>query len=166
MTKYDTSTPQWRLIYRHDTDGKALVGTKAALLAAIRAGAPVRVGWGAKFDNGGRTSTVEHVVDPVFLSIVDGAEVVVQLPEHIAQRSYVDSSNVGFDNAAVMWRGLMSTDGTFDAVWVHRASGAEVRRVPQRAAIAWFVFQSDPPVQPSVELALAGGVKRSSPPRT
>jgi hypothetical protein len=41
------------------------------------------------------------------------------------------------DKAGVMWRGLMGTDGTFDAVFVDRATGQEVRRLPQRAGIAW-----------------------------
>lgn len=95
-----------------------------------------------------------------------GKEVVVQLPEHIAQHSYVDPSGAAFENAAVMWRGLMSTDGTFDAVWVNRATGEEVRRLPQRAALAWFAFV--PPSsccgQSPIELAVPGGVRRPATP--
>jgi len=39
-------TPSWRLVYRHDRDGKRLVGSKEALFAAVRRGAPIRLAWG------------------------------------------------------------------------------------------------------------------------
>jgi hypothetical protein len=91
-----------------------------------------------------------------------GKEVVVQLPEHIARRSYADLSGAAFESPAVMWRGLMSTDWTFDAVWVNRATGEEVRRFPQRVGLAWFAFL--PPStcsgQSPIELAAPDGVRR------
>lgn len=155
----ESGSPTWRLVYRHDADGGHLSGSKADLLAAIRAGAPVRIAWGVSVERDGRSLSVEHSADPVFLSIVNQSEVVVQLPEHIAQRSYVDDVSPGFDSPAVMWRGLMSTNGTFDAVWVDRATGTEVRRSSQKAGLAWFAWRSDgEDAQASLELAVPGGV--------
>jgi hypothetical protein len=153
----------WYMVYRHDADGKPIAGTKSALFDAIRSGAPIRFAWGMKIERSGATHSVEHSAEPIFLTIVGGKEVVVQLPEHIAQRSYVDLSGAVFESPAVMWRGLMSTDGTFDAVWVNRATGEEVRRVPQRVGLAWFAFL--PPSRCSgqlpIELAVPSGVRRA-----
>ena len=42
-----------------------------------------------------------------------------------------------------MWRGMMGTDGSFDATMVDRASGKEVQHMPQRARIAWFAYAPD-----------------------
>jgi len=156
------AVPSWKLVYRHDADGNSIDGSKAELFSAIRAGSPIRFAWGFKAERDGATTSVEHSAEPVFLTIVNEAEVVVQLPEHIAQRSYMDAVNPGFSDPAVMWRGLMSTDGTFDAVWVNRATGMEVRRYPQRVGLAWFALRSDhPEAQSPLELAVPGGVRRA-----
>ncbi len=162
----ESCAAQWRLVYRHDTQGAALDGTKAALFEAIRRGAPVRVGWGMKVVRDGRTISVEHTADPVFLTIMSDKDVVIQLPEHIAQKSYFDPAAAAFDGPAVMWRGLMSSDGTFDAVWVNRATGEEVRRYPQRVGLAWFAFQSPAGcgAQEALTLATEGGVKAAPKP--
>jgi len=155
--------PTWHMVYRHDADGKPIAGTKSALFDAIRSGTSIRFAWGMKIEKSGTIYSVEHSAEPVFLTIVGSKEVVVQLSEHIAQRSYVDLSGATFESPAVMWRGLISTDGTFDAVWVNRATGEEVRRVPQRVGVAWFAFL--PPStcrgQSPIELAVPGGVRRA-----
>lgn len=155
-------TPQWRLVYRHDADGRPLEGNTGALLDAVRRGAPLRLAWG--FSGGGeaKATSVEHVADPVFLTVVNGEHVFVQLPEHIGQASYSQPENARFDRPSVMWRGLMGTDGTFDAVFVDRATGQEVRRMPQRAGVAWFAEVPSPgcDAQAPVTLATPNGVRR------
>lgn len=160
-----SDVPEWQLVYRHDADGQVVAGSKAELLGAIRRGSPIRIAWGVKVEREGRVRSVEHVADPVFASIVDGDHVVVQLPEHIAQRAYADIGGAVFDDAAVMWRGLMTTQGIFDAVWVNRATGEVVRRLPQRVGLAWFAFQPENSEarQPLLELAVPGGVRSADP---
>lgn len=148
----------WSLAYRHDTQGKPLDGSKEALFAAIRAGRPVKIGWGAAINREGQSLSVEHLADPVFLTIMSQDHVVAQLPEHIAQRSYWNADNPFFEEGAVMWRGEMSTTGSFDAIWVHRGTGETMRRYPQRAALSWFV-QGQPPDEVPL-LAVTGGVTR------
>ena len=61
----ECSAPRWRLVYRHGADGRPRAGSKAALVAAIRRGDPVRVTW-----RGSRA--VEERADPASLSIAGG----------------------------------------------------------------------------------------------
>ncbi len=151
-------TPEWRLMYRHDADGRGITGDKKALLDAVRRGAPLRFAWGFSATAG--AVSVEHSAEPVFVTIMQGEHVFVQLPEHIAQASYAQPEQARFDTPSVMWRGLMGSDGSFDAVYVDRATGKEVRRFPQRAGIAWFAqVPPDACAQPPLELAVPGGVR-------
>lgn len=119
------------LVYRHDADGKAIEGSRDALLDAVRRGADVRVAWGfSGAPPNGRTA-VEHAA-PVFVTIAQETHVFVQIPEHIAQQIYHTAEGARFDKAGVIWRGLFGSDGTFDAIWVDRATGQEVRRRSRR----------------------------------
>src|SRR5262249_50399379 len=132
----------------------SLEGSKQALLDAVRGGAALRVAWGF--------SDAEHVADLVFVTLVKGEHVFAQLPEHIGQTSYIDPEQARFDKPTVMWRGLVGTDGRFDAVLVDRATGKEVRRLPQRAGIAWFaqISARGCPSQSPLKLAVPGGARR------
>lgn len=153
----DEGGREWVLLYRNGADGEDLAGSKQALFSAIRAGLPIQIGWGLSRKSDGVTRSVEHLVAPVFTTITDGSEVTAQLPEHIGQESYWDAEAAFFDEPSVMWRGLMATTGTFDAVWVDRATGMTVRRSPQRAALSWYA-----PAAASLStasLAVPGGVR-------
>ena len=154
--------PQWRLVYRHDADGRAIAGTRQALLDAVRRGAALRIAWGFSQVSDGQEVSAEHVAEPVFVTIMKGEHVFAQLPEHIGQESYVDPARARFDQPSVMWRGLMGSDGSFDAVLVDRATGKEVRRLPQRAGLAWFAQSPAPGCesQEPLKLAVPGGARR------
>jgi hypothetical protein len=158
----------WRLVYRHDADGKPLAGRKAALLAAIRKGDALRLAWGGRFPAAGANMTVEHAAEPVFVSITTEGEAVAQLPEHVAQASYHSAAGARFEAGGVLWRGLLTTTGLFDAIWVDRGTGRETRRVPQRAGVAWFAYAPDPACdrRAPLDLAVPGGVREAPlPPR-
>ena len=153
--------PSWRLVYLHDTTGNPLEGTKSELFDAIRRGYPLRFAWGASAGTPEEPVSVEHAAEPVFVSIMANSELFVQLPEHVAQASYSQPAKAKFDKPAVMWRGLMGTSGSFDAVMVDRASGKEVWRMPQRARIAWFAYAPEALCSTKpVQLAVPGGVVR------
>lgn len=155
------ATPAWRLVYRHDAEGRPMAGAKSDLFAAIRRGDPIRLAWGMGVTTkAGKRVSVEHSADPAFLTIAGGADVVVQIPEHIAQAGYAEEAGAGYGEPGVMWRGLFSTTGRFDAVWVDRGTGKEVRRMPQKAAIAWLAFAPDPAcdTRKPLDLAIEGGV--------
>ena len=149
---------RWTMVYKSGLNGEVLSGSKDKLLAAIREGIPVRVGWGLDRSVDGEANSVEHVAEPVFVTIVDGTEIVAQLPEHVAQRSYWDASQAQFDEGAVMWRGLVSSTGSFDAIWVNRSTGEVIRRAPQRAVLNWYLAHG--PLQTFEQLAIADGVTR------
>lgn len=148
--------PTWTPVYKNGRNGEALEGSKKRLFAAIRAGHPIQIGWGLARDVAGAQKSVEHIVSPVFLTIVDGQEISAQLPEHIAAKSYWDIDQALFDEPAVMWRGMLTSKGVFDAVWVNRATGSIVRRAPQRAVMTWYVQDVAPQSTPS--LAIPDGV--------
>ncbi|WP_164116327.1 hypothetical protein [Sphingorhabdus sp. Alg239-R122] len=150
--------PAWTMVYRSGTDGQSLEGSKARLFGAVRAGQPIRVGWGLSRSVDGTTRSVEHVAEPVFLTVVNGSDIVAQLPEHIGQRSYWNAGEAYFDSGPVMWRGLASTTGSFDAIWVDRSSGETVRRAPQRAVFSWYVREE--PYGEIPTLSVADGVIR------
>jgi hypothetical protein len=153
-------SPAWRLVYRHDRDGKPLAGNKQALFEAIRRGDPVRIAWGAAFKGAsGAVASVEHSADPVFVTIASNKEIYAQLAEHIEQRAYAEPGKADFANPSVMWRGVFGTDGSFDAATVDRATG-KTRRLPQRAALAWFAHAPEPAcdARPPLELAVEHGV--------
>jgi len=153
--------PSWRLVYQHDTSGAAIEGTKAALFDAVRRGYPIRFAWGAAAGTPEKPVSVEHAAEPVFISLMGESELFVQLPEHIAQASYNEPAKAAFGKPAVMWRGMMGTNGSFDAVMVDRASGKEVWRMPQRARIAWFAYAPEPLcARAPVKLAVRDGVVR------
>ena len=156
-------TPSWRLAYQHDTNGQPVAGSKDALFDAIRRGQPIRLSWGTAVP--ARKIAVEHAAEPVFVTIMNGSEVVAQLPEHIAQQSYWDAAQAKFENPGVLWRATMSTTGDFDAVWVHRGTGETVRRLPQKARVAWHVLAPDPActTTPAPLLAVEGGVTLAKP---
>lgn len=152
----ETKTPVWNIAYRSGINGEALSGSIQPLLDAVRAGHPIRVGWGLSREQDGITRSVEHVINPVFLTVIDGQHVTAQLPEHISQQSYWQAENSLFADGQVMWRGLISTTGTFDAIWVDRASGDTVRRSPQRAVFTWYIQSTAKMGTPT--LAIPNGV--------
>jgi hypothetical protein len=157
----DCRTPAWRLMYRHDAEGRAVAGSKAALLTAIRRGDPVRIAWGGAFRTpAGTMLSVEHSADPDFVTITGGTEVVAQIPEHLAQADYAREPTSTFGAGAVIWRALFTTTGRFDAIWVDRATGQEVSRRPQKASVAWLAFAPEPRCDGRValDLAVEGGV--------
>ena len=148
--------PEWTIAYKNGLNGEVLEGSKELLFSAVRAGQPIQVGWGLGRDVAGERKSVEHVVSPVFLTIVDEQEIAVQLPEHIAAKSYWNIDQALFADPSIMWRGMLTTKGTFDAVWVNRATGETIRRAPQRAVMTWYVKNTAPRTAPS--LAVSNGV--------
>lgn len=139
LSSYQEDGGGWRLVYRSGLNGEHLQGSKNMLFNAIRAGQPIQIGWGLKRGDGDEMKSIEHVSTPVFLSIVDDTDIVAQLPEHVAQKSYWDLERTSFGEGSVMWRGVVSSTGMFDAIWVDRATGETVRHSPQRAEFSWYV---------------------------
>lgn len=107
LTTANTPANSWRLAYAHDGDGKTLDGSKDALLAAIRAGKPVRVYFGM-----GR---VEHTVDAGFITIFKG-EVFAQMRTITGQKPMTDPA-VTIELRDNTWQKIFATNGDWPLKW-------------------------------------------------
>ena len=88
--------PGWRLVYAVDSTGARLSGDKAVLLAAVRSGQPIRVGWGVAWKlPDGTAGGVEHVAEAAFLTIHQG-EVFAQMPPMLGQTPKARAGCVGW----------------------------------------------------------------------
>jgi len=128
----------WRFVFANDGNGKDLRGRREALLAAIRRGSPVRVGWSDSSSKEGWA--VEEFSDAGFTNIMGRRDVVAQLDPALIQTNYVDATKAGLRSPPVEWHALMSTDGRFEAVMVDRETGHTTRRLVQRTRMHWYVF--------------------------
>jgi hypothetical protein len=139
-------TGAWVAVYKHDGAGRSIAGDKQALVAAVRRGQSVRVSWGVQHPRDSSRS-VEHTALPVFTTVVDGAEVFVQVAEHVAFADYWARDGQAPGNPRETWTGILGTTGTFNALWYNRATGTEVRRLPQRVTMTWFVQGNGAPAR-------------------
>jgi hypothetical protein len=128
----------WVAVFKHDGQGRPLAGDKRALIDAVRRGEDVRLAWGVRHPRDS-TRSVEHTALGIFATVVDGAEVFVQVAEHVAHADYWARDAQAPGDPKVVWSAVLGTTGTFNAVMYDRASGAEVRRLPQRVTMTWFV---------------------------
>lgn len=102
----DRNEPVWQLAYEHSADGEALEGSKAALIAAVRAGKPVRVYW--------RGRRVEHVADSYFLTILQD-EVFAQIAPISGQKPSVDPAAIELRENK--WNTVFATNGERALKW-------------------------------------------------
>ncbi|MEM6483481.1 MAG: hypothetical protein AAF662_00650 [Pseudomonadota bacterium] len=119
-------SPSWVLVFENDPNGNPVSGSKADLLAAVRNGQPVRV-----FLPGRR---VDHAVDAVFLSLIEG-EVFAQSPTIHAQAPEFSPPSIGFREPNTHWRAIVGTNGHIRALM----DGAEPRQ--RTGSIQWFVMR-------------------------
>ncbi|MGF1512052.1 MAG: hypothetical protein ACFB9M_21380 [Myxococcota bacterium] len=157
----DRCRAEWRVLYRNDGKGERLAGSKRALLDAVERGQPLRVAWGGKRG----AYQWAHSSEPIWVNKMADSELVVELPEHHALRSYHDPAKTGLADSATLWRGSLSTTGQFDAVLVNRGTGQIEQRLPQRAAVTWMAWT--PPAEclpelPDLEVEVEGGVVRDT----
>ncbi|MEM6745979.1 MAG: hypothetical protein AAF608_01015 [Pseudomonadota bacterium] len=137
--------PVWDLKLAHTSDGEVLSGSEAALVAAIRNGCALRVGWGARRRSDPQ-HTIEHASEPLWIAVRDGQFVEVQIGDYLINLGVLGEPNedhparqrFGGTEQVVMWRANLKTDGSFDAVWYAPHSGAFVERVPQRHPMRWY----------------------------
>lgn len=102
----------WRMVYAVDSAGKPTFGQKQDLLAAVRAGLPIRVGWGITWRlSDGTAGGVEHVAEATFLTIHQD-EVFAQIAPILGQapdaRSPAITLGIGGDR---LWYALLDTTG-------------------------------------------------------
>jgi hypothetical protein len=128
----------WQFAFANDANGKDLGGSRSALLASIRRGSPVRVGWSETSSQ--QNWSVEEFSDAGFTNIMSGRDVVAQLEPALIQTNYLDATRAGLRSPPVEWHAMMSTDGRFEAVMTDRETGKTTRRLVQRTRMNWYVF--------------------------
>ncbi|MEM9014659.1 MAG: hypothetical protein AAGB02_06095 [Pseudomonadota bacterium] len=103
MVAGDENLPErWRLVFENDSEGNVVVGSKEALMDAVRSGKPIRIYWAGR--------RVEHATDAQFLTIFDG-EVFAQVSPIDAQRPDVDPARVFFRAPNQKWHAIVGTNG-------------------------------------------------------
>lgn len=130
-----SSASGWRLVYAVDSAGRPTQGEKEELLAAIRAGQPVRVGWGLTWRlQDGTTGQLEHAAEASFLTIHQG-EVFAQLAPILGQTPSAREPVVSFrTEGGQLWYGLLDTTGRL----VSYFSGGSPPQTT-RLATYWYV---------------------------
>jgi len=131
----------YKVLYQNDSEGHAIVGSKAQLIQAVRAGASIKIGWGVK----GKSHSIEHLSDPIWIAVLDEQEVIAHLDAQILSRTDWENLSANYSDSTLLqqeWRVVLTTKGEFDAVWYDRASNEVIRRRPQQHAITWFGARS------------------------
>jgi hypothetical protein len=125
----------WRRVYAVDTAGRSTFGDKAQLLDAVRAGLPVRVGWGIAWRlPDGTAGGLEHVAEAAFLTIHHG-EVFAQIAPILGQAPSAREPVVTFRTEGDrLWYALLDTTGRLHHYFT---GGAEAQTT--RTATHWYV---------------------------
>ncbi len=127
----------WQLVFQNDINGETLYGDKALLIDAIKKGNRVRISWGETLEDG--ASCIEFA-EPHFISLINGADVVVQVPSSIIQTSYTSAPDAFLNtDHPTAWHALMSTDGHYHQFHAGLDSGNIKRILFLRANISWYV---------------------------
>ena len=127
----------WKAIYKNDKQGNTLAGSKSNVVNAIRNGADIKIGWGSK----GKNHSIEHLSTPIWIAILDEQEVIAHLDPQILSSVNWDTLSADYSDATKLkeeWRVVITTKGTFDAVWYDRENDTLIKRVPQNHTMTWF----------------------------
>lgn len=137
----------WRLIYHHDAQGQAIAGSKAALLEAVRAGLPVRLGWGRQSSRD-TSRSIEHVSDIHFLSIVDGEDVFGQTVSIVGQAPRRDNDTIKvFFRPSNHWTMMAGTNGFTTGLMRDYLADTLVNSGRERQqALRWYVLYDGQPL--------------------
>jgi hypothetical protein len=129
----------WKAVYKHDENGQVVDGTMDDLIEGIRKGYNVRVGWGWEKKLGDSLVRLEHMAEPVFLTIIQEKQVSVVIEAHPLLSSYIDIENQTIGEGSHTWQCVLTTQGEFNAQVHHRATGELIKNWPQRQRMTWFL---------------------------
>jgi len=133
-----SSSSQWEVVFKSDPQGKTLEGSKAALINAIRKGASIKIGWGGKRED----RSIEHLSEPVWIAVLSEQEVVAHLDPQVFSKIDWKTLDSDYADSTLLrkeWRVVLSTKGTFDAVWYDPQDNEIIQRMPQRHPMTWFI---------------------------
>lgn len=128
----------FKIAYKNDKEGRAIVGNKEDLIQNIRGGSEIKIGWGFK----GANHSIEHLSVPIWIAILDESEVIAHLDAQVLSKMDWENLSSNYSDSTLLhqeWRVVITTKGEFDAVWIDRNSGKLIKRRPQNHTITWFV---------------------------
>ena len=129
----------WKAVYKHDKNGDALNGSIDSLINGIRNGYDVRIGWGWEREVADSILRLEHMAEPLFLTIIQEKNVSVVIDAHPLLQSYLDVENQKFGEGGHIWQCVLTTKGTFNAQVHERSTGELIKDWPQRHKMIWFL---------------------------
>ncbi|MEM9933520.1 MAG: hypothetical protein AAF824_07900 [Bacteroidota bacterium] len=145
----EEKTPSgWQAVYKHDEDGLRVAGSIDTLIQGIRKGYDVRVGWGWHrtlsdperiAQIGDSSLSIEHMAEPVFLTIIQEKDVSVVIDAHPLLSSYFTVEGQTFREGGHIWQCVLTTQGTFNAKVFNRATGELMQDWPQTHRMTWFL---------------------------
>ncbi len=135
----------WKAVYKHDEYGNPLEGSMDSLIAGIRNGYDLRVGWGWQRERGDSVLRLEHIAEPLFLTIIQEKDVSIVIDAHPLLTSYIDVGKQKFGEGGHIWQCVLTTKGEFNAQVHDRSTGELINDWPQRQRMTWFL---DYPSQP------------------
>lgn len=110
-----TVISDWKSVYQNDKNGRQLAGNINSLIAGIRNGYDVQIGWGWKKELGDSVLRLEHMTEPLFLTIIQEKTVSAVIDAHPLLQSYIDSNNQKIGDGGHIWQCVLTTKGTFNA---------------------------------------------------
>ena len=128
---------QWRLVYENDADGMPLQGSKADLIAAVRSGQDIRIGWVHQRPNDPQRK-VEHTTIAKFLTIMSDKHVFAQIDPIIGQTPNFQDVTITLKEN-LEWSFIASTTGLQESMMRAVVNGEIVSHRTHRNGIKWWV---------------------------
>ena len=129
----------WKSVYQNDENGNRLAGNIDSLIAGIRNGYDVRIGWGWEKAVADSVLRLEHMAEPLFLTIIQEKSVSAVIDAHPLLKSYFDVNNQTIGEGGHIWQCVLTTKGTFNAQVHNRSTGELIKDWPQKHKMTWFL---------------------------
>lgn len=129
----------WKSVYSHDENGKSISGNIENLFDGLRKGYSLKIGWSWTRQIGDSMVTLEHIAEPIFVTIIQKKNVSAIINAHPLLKSYIDINKQEFDNPENIWQCVLTTQGTFNAMVFKKSTGEKTKDWPQRHQMTWFL---------------------------
>lgn len=129
----------WQSVFKNDENGNTLEGHIDSLIMGIRNGYDVRIGWGWERKLGDSILRLEHMAEPLYISIIQDKTVSAIIDPHPMLESYIDIDKQRFGEGGHLWQCIMTTTGSFNAKVYDRTTGALIKDWPQHHTMTWFL---------------------------
>lgn len=129
----------WQLIFKNDKEGKAIHGSKTALLKAVLKGYPVRIGWASRRADD-TTKSVEHFTNAAFLTIANSKELFAQIEPIIGQNPILDGDSLAINfRERFRWVMMVGSNGFSDRLTLDALNDSIIGHRNLPTEVSWFV---------------------------